>query len=317
MHQLGIFRFYRRHFWLVAAAVCLLTAAPALADELFPKELVDFVPDPQETVFTGAGPGHWDIKIRERGWIMREGDQYRMWYTGFERDTSPLLKLGYATSPDGIRWTRYDKNPVYGDVWTEDMMIVRRDGTYYMFAEGKDDQAQLLTSSDGIAWKRIGQLDVRLKNGQPIEPGPYGTPTGWFENDVWHLFYERRDLGIWLATSKDMKVWTNVQDEPVISLGPADYDKEQVAVNQIVKHNGRYYAYYHGAGAPLPGKRQRLWCTCVATSTDLVHWEKYSQNPLFPLAEDKSSGILVHDGKRYLLYTMHDQVRRHVPRDGK
>jgi hypothetical protein len=22
----------------------------------------------------------------------------------------------------------------------------------------------------------------------------------------------------------------------------------------------------------------------------------------------------VHDGQRYLLYTMHDQVRRHVPR---
>jgi len=281
---------------------------------VFPKELVDFAPDPKEPVFTGAGPGHWDARIRERGWILREGDLYRMWYTGFEHDSSPLLKLGYATSPDGIRWTRYDKNPLYDKHWVEDMMVVRHEGTYYMFAEGKDDQAQLLTSADGIKWTRVGQLDVRLKSGKPIEPGPYGTPTAWVEDGTWYLFYERRDLGIWLATSKDMKVWTNVQDEPVIQLGPGEYDKEQVALNQIIKYKGRYYAYYHGAGAPLPGTGKRLWCTCVATSKDLVHWEKYEKNPLFPLEENKSSGILVHDGKRFLLYTMHDQVWRHVPR---
>jgi predicted GH43/DUF377 family glycosyl hydrolase len=288
-----------------------------LAADLFPKELVDFAPDPKKPVFTGAGPGHWDVRIRERGWILREGDQYRMWYTGFERDSSPLLKLGYATSPDGIHWKRHDRNPIYDEHWVEDMMVVRHEGTYYMFAEGKGDQAQLLTSPDGIRWRRVGQLDVRKKNGEPIEPGPYGTPTAWVENNVWYLFYERRDLGIWLATSKDMKIWTNVQDDPVIPLGPGDYDKEQVALNQIIKYNGRYYAYYHGAGAPLPGTRKRLWCTCVATSDDLIHWEKYAKNPLFPLGENKSSGIVVHDGQRYLLYTMHDQVVRHVPREDK
>jgi hypothetical protein len=146
--------------------------APALADDPFPKELVDFAPDPKEPVFTGAGPGHWDVRIRERGWIMREGGLYRMWYTGFERDSSPVLKLGYATSSDGVKWTRHDKNPAYGDHWVEDMMVVRHEGTYYMFAEGKGDLAQLLTSEDGIAWERVGQLDVRNKNGTPIEPGP-------------------------------------------------------------------------------------------------------------------------------------------------
>lgn len=289
----------------------------AAAVDLFPKELVDFVPDPIEPVFTGAGPGNWDVRIRERGWILREGDVYRMWYTGFEGNNSPLLKLGYATSPDGVHWTRHDRNPIYGEHWVEDMMIVRNEGTYYMFAEGKDDRAQLLTSPDGIEWKRVGQLDVRLKNGEPIEPGPYGTPVGWFENGVWHLFYERKDLGIWLATSRDMQVWTNVQDEPVIPLGPADYDKEQVALNQIVKHHGRYYAYYHGAGARQPATQRRLWCTCVATSTDLIHWEKYGKNPLFPVDLNKSSGILVDDGQRFILYTMHDQVRRHAPRVAK
>ena len=52
-----------------------------------------------------------------------------MWYTGFERDSSPLLKLGYATSRDGLHWTRYDRNPIYSDHWVEDMMVVRHEGT--------------------------------------------------------------------------------------------------------------------------------------------------------------------------------------------
>jgi predicted GH43/DUF377 family glycosyl hydrolase len=286
--------------------------APA-AENRFPPELVDFVAEPKTPVFTGAGPGHWDARIRERGWILRENGLYRMWYTGYDAKGS-MMKLGYATSPDGVHWTRYEKNPIYDLHWVEDMMVVPYQGRYYMFAEGLADRAQLLVSEDGLNWTRLGQLDVRRKNGEPIEPGPYGTPTAWVENGVWYLFYERRDLGIWLATSSDMKVWTNAQDEPVIGLGPGAYDKEQVALNQIVKYHGRYYAYYHGAGAPLPDSQTRLWCTCVATSTDLVQWEKYAGNPLFPIEENKSSGILVDAGGRFLLYTMHDQVYRHVPR---
>jgi hypothetical protein len=296
--------------WCVATIALSGARVAAWQGDLFPPELVSFAPEPVEPVFQGAGAGQWDQHIRERGWILREGDLYRMWYTGYD-DVHRVMKLGYATSPDGVHWTRHAKNPIYDAHWVEDMMVVRQGDTYYMFAEGEQDRAQLLTSPDGITWTRVGQLDVRKKNGQPIDPGPYGTPTAWWEDGVWYLFYERRDLGIWLATSRDLKVWTNVQDEPVIPLGPEEYDREQVALNQIVKHRGRYYAYYHGAG-PVRGGR-RLWCTCVATSSDLVHWEKYPRNPLFPVEENKSSGILVHDGQRYLLYTMHPHVQRHVP----
>ena len=35
---------------------------------------------------------------------------------------------------------------------------------------------------------------------------------------------ERRDAGVWLARSRDLKVWTNVSDEPVLLPGPSDYD---------------------------------------------------------------------------------------------
>ena len=240
---------------------------------------------------------------------MIEDGVWKLWYTGYDGKRESTKYLGYATSTDGIEWKRHEKNPLYKDHWVEDVMVVKDAGKYWMFAEGKDDLAHLLVSDDGIAWKRVGQLDIREKSGEPISPGPFGTPTAWKENGVWYLFYERNDLGIWLATSKDMKVWTNVQDEPVLAPGPSDYDKDLIALNQIIRHEDRYYAYYHGSAKEGPNKGK--WSTNVATSTDLIHWEKYPNNPLLPIEDNKSSGIVVHDGKQFRLYTMHPAVYVH------
>ena len=303
------------HRWIVVGTVllALIASQPVTGDDAaeFPPELVAFKPYAKNPIFTARGKGHWDVRIRERGWILRDGDRWNMWFTGYDGTGSGLKKLGYATSADGLTWTRHPENPIYSEHWVEDMMVVKRGDTFYMFAEGFMDQAHLLTSTDGVHWSRRGQLDVRKTNGKPIEPGPYGTPTAWFEDGTWYFFYERRDLGIWLATSKDMKVWTNLQDEPVLRPGPAECDRDLVALNQIIKYKGRYYAYYHGAAT---GKSPRLWSTNVATSTDLRCWKKYARNPLLPIEENKSSGILVHDGQQFRLYTMHNQVHVHFPR---
>lgn len=284
----------------------VLLAVLTGAGEAFPPELVKFSPYENNPVFEGSGPGHWDENIRERGWILREDGVYHLWYTGYTTDDD-THKLGYATSPDGIVWIRYPGNPIYSEGWIEDMMVVKQGDTYYMFAEGLNDRAQLLTSTDRIHWTLAGTLDIRLKDGSPLPPGPFGTPAAFYEDGTWYLLYERNDdAAIWAATSKDLKTWTNLQDEPVIEPGPDAYDSVMVAVNQVVKRDGRYYAYYHGHG--VRGGPEN-WTTNVAVSTDLLHWEKYPGNPL--LRENKSSGFLVDDGEGYRLYTMHPAVCLH------
>lgn len=293
---------------LLAFCLVVWLTTAASAGEEFPPELVRFRPYEQNPIFRGTGGDAWDSRIRERGWILRDGVTWRMWYTGYDASPKPQMMLGHATSPDGLVWARDVANPIYREHWVEDMMIVRRGDTWYMFAEGKDDRAHLLTSRDGLRWQREGPLDVRDKAGKPLPEGPLGTPTAWFENDVWNLFYERSDLGVWLARSKDLKVWTNVQDEPVLALGPEPYDKLMIALNQIIKYDERYYAYYHGSGTP---EKPRLWTTNVAVSTDLMHWKKFAGNPLLPERENKSSGYVVHDGKQFRLYTMHPEVNVH------
>jgi len=297
-------------------ALCMGLLPIIAQAEQFPAQFVAFDPAPQNPVFVGAGSGHWDVKIRERGWILVDPPAtpdgqplYRLWYTGYDGTREGIKRLGLATSSDGVQWTRHPRNPLIADLWVEDMMIVRQADTLFMFAEGRDDVAQLLKSTDGLLWERLGPLDVRLTNGQPIVVGPYGTPVGYFENDTWYLFYERRDAGVWLATSKDMRVWRNVQDEPVLVPGPAAHEQDLIALNQLVKHQGRYYAFYHGSKSG-----SRLWSSNIAVSDDLRQWTKYERNPLFPLADNKSSPQLIPDGQRFRLYTLHDQVRLHFSR---
>lgn len=276
--------------------------------DLFPDELVHFTPIDKNPLFSGTGTDSWDEKIRERGFILREADGYHLWYTGFREGVEDeVMSLGYATSPDGIEWTRYQGNPIFTESWVEDMMVVKHDSLYYMFAEGRNDIAHLLTSGDKVHWKDHGSLQIRQTNDQPLSPGPYGTPSVYVEGDVWHLFYERNDEGIWHATSTDLKVWKNVQDTPVIEKGPEAYDKFGVAVNQIIRHGDHYYAYYHGT----PNEDWSEWNMNVAVSPDLNQWKKYAGNPI--MEENKSSGIVVHDGTQYRFYTMHDQIHLHLP----
>jgi hypothetical protein len=272
--------------------------------------LVRWTPIRENPVFAGTGGDTWDRKIRERGYILvGDNGNYDLWYTGYAGDRPATMSLGHATSRDGIRWTRDPGNPIFTESWVEDMCVVRRAGTYFMVAEGKNDVAHLLTSTDGRKWTDHGSLDIRKTDGKPIDPGPYGTPTAWFENGTWYLYYERGDLGIWLAVSKDLKVWTNVQDDPVIAMGPEPYDKAAVALNQVVKRNGFYYAFYH-ANSNRPWKN---WTTCVARSRDLIRWEKYPGNPI--IENNCSSAILVQTPQgEDRLYTMHPDVKVFVPK---
>ena len=303
---------------LLAAAVgtatfVLMRAHRRPTEEHVPAELVRLTPVVPGAVFSGTGRDTWDREIRERGFIVFENGEYRLYYTGYNDHTTDTHhtrwpSLGLAHSVDGITWTRDGDAPVFSDVWTEDVHVSRDADGYFVVAEGANDVAHALTSADGLTFTERGPLDIRRTDGRPISAGPYGTPTLWKEGGRYFLFYERHDTGIWVATSSDRKVWTNVDDDPVLSPGPDDYDKFAVALNQVVKRDGRYYAYYHARAAHhVDGP----WTTNLAVSDDLIHWKKYAHNPV--LACDCSSAVYVQEGPRPLLFTMHPEVRVWTP----
>ena len=100
-------------------------------------------------------------------------------------------------------------------------------------------------------------------------------------------------------------MWTNVSDAPVIVPGPDEYDRLMIAMNQVIRADGKYIAVLHGTGTAV---KPRRWYTTFAESTDLIHWNKSPLNPLSAVSENKSSGLLIQDGTRWRLYTMHDKV---------
>lgn len=94
--------------------------------------------------------------------------------------------------------------------------------------------------------------------------------------------------------------------------GPEIYDQKMIAMNQIIKYQDTYYMIFHGSAAI---QKPALWTTAIAASKDMIHWTKYSGNPLTPPEANQSSGMLIHDGSRFLLYTMHNQVDLMIPQE--
>lgn len=292
-------------YLLPALALVIFFSCNSVDESEFAPEMVQFSPYAKNPVFTHGDSAAWDNQIRERGFILNEDSIYKMWYTGYrDRDTA-IKYLGYATSKDGINWYRYPGNPIYTTRWTEDVMVFRHEGKYHMYAEGTNDVAHLLLSDDGIHWEDQGDLKIQNAKGDTL-PGPYGTPTVYVEDGKWYLFYEKNDVAIWLATSTDKLHWKNVSDEPVLKPGPESYDLGAVAVNQIIRHDGKYYMYYHATADPGWQSKSGAWNSNAAMSTDLVHWKKYQHNPL--VDGDHSSPIVVPVGKNIRLYTMHPEV---------
>ncbi len=298
-----------RNSWTraVSAAVGLVFAATSATAFEEPWAFARWKPVGDAPVFAGTAEGTWDRRIRERGFILPDGGGFTLWYTGFDGDRPLKLALGRAVSDDGVFWRRDERNPVFADAWTEDVFVARTDDGYQMFAEGRGDVAHRLTSPDGVRWVDHGALDVRKTDGSPVGPGPLGTPSAVLKDDVWHLLYERGDLGVWLATSRDMKVWTNVRDEPVLARGPEPFDRAQIALNQVVLRDGWYYGFYHALADPAV----RDWTTNLARSRDLIHWEKSPDNPI--IGGNRSSAVLVTTPHGDRLYTMHPDVRLFEP----
>lgn len=248
------------------------------------------------------GPqGSWDENIRERGWFMYDDGIYHAWYGGwrgeYDHRVPKLVKLGYATSTDGINWAKHPSNPIYDETWIEDICVVKNDSVYYMYAEdeytgdGNHVHVVLYTSSDGVNWTKHGT--VLQRDGDGWESFEVATPTVWKEDDDWYMLYEgigNETAGqIGLATSPDGINWTRSEYNPVLA-NPFGTDRD-IAIDSIVKINGVYYAYAHYRD------RRQEWVEGVFTSCDLISWS-WRSNTNIP----SSSAVIVDNGKEFLLY---------------
>lgn len=112
----------------------------------------------------------------------------------------------------------------------------------------------------------------------------------WYatRGDEYHVFYLQapRSLGdpdlrhrsatVGHAVSTDLRHWTVVPD--ALQPGrPGSWDDVAIWTGSIIEHDDRWYLFYTGTSHAEDGRVQRVG---LATSVDLVEWERYGSTPL-------------------------------------
>ncbi|HEU5012670.1 MAG TPA: hypothetical protein VFT66_09015, partial [Roseiflexaceae bacterium] len=151
-------------------------------------------------------------------WDDAEG-VYKLWYSGggwFEPDA-----IGYATSPDGITWTRPLAEPVFqaepANLWESARVagphVMRAGDWYYLFYIGYEDlfkaRIGLARSRDGIsAWERL--------SANPIISA--GLPGAWDAESIYKPFV------IYEAAHDRWTMWFNARCGTTERIGVAYHD---------------------------------------------------------------------------------------------
>jgi len=292
-------------FSLATAGEPRTTRDPAAGGGVWQGAPVHWTAHPANPVLSPGPPGAWDEHIRERMWVIHDDGRFLAWYGGwkgnYDKKTPNLVHLGFATSEDGIRWTKHPKNPVFDQRWVEDVCVVKLRDTYYLYGEDETENKtaiHLLTSTDGVQWTARGNV-LQKTAGSDWEGGWVGTPLVWRELNPWYMLYEGGPPGdVGLATSADGVHWQKSLNNPVLRrAAKGTWDDNVVGPSSILKRNGRYYLFYIGGG---PQFRDGL-----ATSNDFVHWTRYPGNPLV----SDMSAVFVATPNKCLLYCRQNPSR--------
>jgi len=276
-------------------------------------------------------PGSYDADGARNPFVMKDGTTYRMWYTGFDGGSNRLL---YATSADGVTWTRRGLainvgTPPYNFDSVVAPSVIKDGATYKMWFHGGFTsggpaglwgQIYYATSNDAAAWTIIGPAltigpggawdDSMLHFPSVVRDGTGrywmyyvgwdGTPGGW-------------GTRIGLATSTSGSVFARTGTDPVLLLGPIGSWDDATLTMPSVLDSSPMQMWYSGSDG-------FFWQIGLASSADRFNWTKDSGNPLFVLGPPGSwddtrvwgPSLLVDGSNTLMYYTGYDGTNNRV-----
>jgi len=155
--------------------------------------------------------------------IWEEEEQiFKMWYSGGQWIEPNAI--GYATSIDGISWSKHKDNPIFSPIpdhrWERERttagQVIKMDGWYYMFYIGFEDvhsaRACFARSKDGITdWERHKENPVISGSNMGWDADGIYKPFLYYdeEKDRWIMWYNGRrgwleHIGIATHEGKDL-----------------------------------------------------------------------------------------------------------------
>jgi len=224
-----------------------MKVVPLPSAELFPNNPI-----------VAQGPkGSWDQLDAFPSAAIKEGDKIFLYYAADYKPYPPgnytetLHRIGIATSTDLRQWTKYDRNPVLGPPLEGDLM---------KFFDLSPSDSATLQGGGGV---------TRLPNGH------YALSINVLSNFQWQ--------GVWLTeAASPWGPFEKVGRDPILTIGaPGAFDGEHIHLHGTIREpDGTYAMLYTAFNSGItdgkPGDRGGL-----ATSKDMVHWAKFSGNPVF------------------------------------
>jgi predicted GH43/DUF377 family glycosyl hydrolase len=245
-----------------------------------------------ETIIDGSNSrtvvGDWDGGGVRYPAVINDGGTYKMWYVG--RDLYDVWRIGYATSPDGLTWTKYASNPVLdvgaGGEWDsagfEAPFVIKESPTSYkMWYSGKDEDGTwrigYATSPDGIHWTKDAGNPV-LDLGEEIwNNRRTHSPSILYEGSIYKMWLHTagEDGSGWTpymayATSAGGTVWTWDANNPLFSRDAThDWESEWIWGPNVLHEGSNYQMWYSGWSGDEGS-------TGYATAPDETTWTKYN-----------------------------------------
>jgi predicted GH43/DUF377 family glycosyl hydrolase len=274
----------RRGVWLFALLLCASHRAAAQED----GSLARSASNPLLT--RGAAGAIDSLKIGPRAMLRLAPNDWRMWYEAVPSGNKSYC--AYATSTDGISWTRYAGNPVMSPsaAWegganntegeSSPTSVLREQGLFKLWYHGYANgtrQIGYATSPDGITWTKFAGNPV-------VTPGASGAwdeqsvcePNVVHVGDTYYMYYSRCSGagGIGLATSADGVTWSKYAGNPVIAVG-AGWDSLQVDWGGVYHDGQQFHMWYLGHADAASA-----FSIGYASSSDGKTWVKSNANPV-------------------------------------
>ena len=226
-------------------------------------------------VLVPGSNGAWDSSTVAVGSVTWNGTVFTMYYRGTNPTTYQTGAIGFATSIDGVSWTKYSGNPIIKSTAVDQTYIgspfvVKLLLSYDLWYTGKNFTYQktnsvsrilLATSLDGIKWNKwptpvfLPSTDVSAWDSASVySPSVYWNGTIFW---LWYSGVSQSSLApqIGLATSPDGSTWTRFSSDPILSPGSMEgWDSAGVEQAAPVINQNSVRLYYDGLGAFTGGR---------------------------------------------------------------
>lgn len=253
-------------------------------------------------IFTTSGSStDFDYSSIRSPWVIKDGATYKMWYSG--KGSDGRWRIGYATSADGVSWTRGNSgNPVLdrGNIAKFDgggvahPSVIKDGQTFRMWYAGVIEatgywQIGYATSADGTSW-------TRQNNSNPVVG--FGKKGGYTENGatfprvvkdgsmyhMWFMGVSKKEMGY--AWSSNGIMWSHHVNNPIIKPGQVgSFDESSLAIMAVMKDQLKYRMWLTGisfgtrtigsATADIQGL-EGIYTSKPYNAGDAVTWGKVS-----------------------------------------